>query len=395
MMIMIIKMAFRNIFRHRTRSILTLISLAFGIFIVILGVGLNLGMERHIIKITRDISIGDYKLYKKGYFADKFENYDSRLDFMITSDIESILEKYNYSKRTVFQGTITTDTYDYPVKVIGGNTRDEEKLFQRNKYLIAGKEGVVLSSKLAKNLDLKVGDPFVLQGITAKGSVNAKDFVVTGIIETGSFEFDSGTVLMKKSVIDEFIETDGFNDVVIKGHISDIDLKKLDDQGVEVVTYLKELEDLMAITQIKLKVTFIFGSIILLISGVGIVNTMLMAMLERKKEVGILMANGIKPNTILKLFVLEGAIMGGIGSGIGFITGGALLYYYEIVGIALPEMADKMGTAIPLSNRVYGYFDWKLNILFLIFGILIAIFSSLYPAYKATQLEPIDVIWDR
>ena len=392
---MIIKMAFRNIFRHRTRSILTLISLAFGIFIVILGVGLNLGMERHIIKITRDISIGDYKLYKKGYFADKFENYDSRLDFMITSDIESILEKYNYSKRTVFQGTITTDTYDYPVKVIGGNTRDEEKLFQRNKYLIAGKEGVVLSSKLAKNLDLKVGDPFVLQGITAKGSVNAKDFVVTGIIETGSFEFDSGTVLMKKSVIDEFIETDGFNDVVIKGHISDIDLKKLDDQGVEVVTYLKELEDLMAITQIKLKVTFIFGSIILLISGVGIVNTMLMAMLERKKEVGILMANGIKPNTILKLFVLEGAIMGGIGSGIGFITGGALLYYYEIVGIALPEMADKMGTAIPLSNRVYGYFDWKLNILFLIFGILIAIFSSLYPAYKATQLEPIDVIWDR
>jgi putative ABC transport system permease protein len=392
---MIIRMAYRNIFRHRTRSLLTLVSLAFGIFIVILGVGLNLGMERHIIKITRDVSIGDYKLYKKGYFDDRFENADSRLDFMIDNNIDSILEKYNFSKRTVFQGTITTDTYDYPVKVIGGNIKDEEKLFQRTKYLLTGKEGVVLASKLAKNLNLKVGDPFVLQGITAMGSVNAKDFIVTGIMETGSFEFDTGTVLIEKNVVDEFIETNGFNDVVIKGHISDIDLEKLDTLGVEVVTYLEELKDLIAITRIKLKVTFIFGSIILLISGVGIINTMLMAMLERKKEVGILMANGIKPNTILKLFVLEGAIMGGIGSGIGFITGGALLYYYEIVGIALPEMADKMGTAIPLSNRVYGYFDWRLNILFLIFGILIAMFSSLYPAYKATQLEPIDVIWDR
>lgn len=377
------------------RSILTLVSLAFGIFIIIIGVGLNLGMERHIIKIMRDVEISDYKLYEKGYFDDKFENSDDRLDFMISNEASKIIDNYQNSKRIVFQGTLSTSSFDSPVNIIGGNQQDEEDLFHRNSYLIDGKNGVVLGVHLAKTLNLSVGDSFILKGTTKKGSLNAKDFVITGIIKSGLMAFDNSTILISKQEIETFTEASGFNDVSLKGEITIEDKEALKSLGVDVIGYREELEDLISISQLKIKITFIFGSIILLMSSVGIINTMLMAMLERKKEIGILMANGIKQNVILKLFIFEGALMGTLGSIVGFILGGSLLYYYQIVGIALPEVADKMGTTIPLSDRIYGYFDWRLNILFLIFGIFIAVISSFYPAYKATKLEPIDVIWDR
>jgi len=65
---MILRMAFRNIFRHRVRTVLTLASLALGIFFIVLGVGLNIGMEKRVIKVMRETEVGDYKIYGRGYW---------------------------------------------------------------------------------------------------------------------------------------------------------------------------------------------------------------------------------------------------------------------------------------------------------------------------------------
>jgi len=198
--------------------------------------------------------------------------------------------------------------------------------------------------------------------------------------------------LIDLKLAQEFVETNNINDIVLRGEISPIDLNSLEELGVETIPYLDELFDLIVVTKLKVKVVIILSSIILLMSGVGIVNTMLMAMMERQKEIGILMANGLKSKEIMKLFLLEGSILGGIGSSIGFILGGSLVYYYELVGIPIPSVARELSTTIPLSDRIYAHFDLKLNLLFLIFGVVIAAVASFYPAYKATQLNPIDVI---
>ncbi len=389
---MILKMAFRNMFRHRIRSVLTLTSLAFGIFFIIVGIGLNVGMERRIIKIMKETETGDYKLYGKGYFEEKYENIDDRLDYLISKEVDPILKKYDHSSRLVFSGTITDGRYDYPVRVIGGDREIEDSFFKRSSYLTHGNLGVVISTTLAKDLNLQVGDSFILMGTTAKESLNAIDLIVTGIIKTGGLEFDLNTVLIDLKAAQEFAETDDINDIVLRGEISPSDLTSLEELGVETISYLDELFDIIVITKLKVKVVIILSLIILFMSGVGIVNTMLMAMLERQKEIGILMANGLKPKEIMKLFLLEGSILGGIGSGIGFILGGSLVYYYELVGIPLPSLAHELTTTIPLSDRIYGHFDLKLNLLFFIFGVVIAAIASFYPAYRATQLNPIDVI---
>ena len=389
---MILKMAFRNIFRHRVRTVLTLASLALGIFFIVLGVGLNIGMEKRVIKVMRETEVGDYKIYGRGYFEERYDNMDDRLDFPLTEKVLIPLEGYDHSKRLVFSGVVTDGVYDYPVRVIGGDSEAEEKLFQRSSYLTSGRSGVVISHILAGDLGLAVGDSIVLTATTARESLNAMDLVITGIIKTGGLEFDLNTLLIDIDLAKEFAEIEAYNDIVVRGEISPRDIAAMEGGGAEIVSYLEELSDIIAVTKIKVKVVMILSSVILLIAGVGIVNTMLMAMLERQREIGILLASGMKPGEIMKLFLLEGGILGIIGSGIGFILGGGLVYYYERVGIPLPDLAQKMKTTIPLSDRIFGYFDLRLNLLFFIFGVIISTGAALYPAYRATKLNPVDVL---
>ena len=389
---MVLKMAFRNIFRHRVRTVLTLASLALGIFFIVLGVGLNIGMERRVIKVMRETEVGDYKVYGRGYFEERYDNVDDRLDFPVPERALEILKGYNQSRRLVFSGIVTDGVYDYPVRVIGGDKESEERIFDRSSYLREGGDGVVVSHILAGDLGLSVGDSIVLTATTALESLNAMDLVVTGIIKTGGLEFDLNTILIDIDLAREFTELDAYNDIVVRGEVSPQDIAALEGVGAEVTSYLEELSDIIAVTKLKIKIVMILSSVILIIAGVGIVNTMLMAMLERQREIGILLANGMKPIEIMKLFLLEGGILGIIGSGIGLVFGGGLVYYYERVGIPLPDLAQKMKTTIPLSERIYGYFDLRLNLLFFIFGIIISTGAALYPAYRATKLNPVDVL---
>ncbi len=389
---MIVRMAYRNIFRHRVRTILTLISLALGIFFIVLGVGVNIGMERRIIKVMRATEVGDGKVYGRGYFQDRYDNVDDRLDFPVPGEALEILEGYPHSRRLIFSGVVTDGLYDYPVRVIGGDAETEEELFNRSSYIVEGEGGVVISHVLAGDLDLSVGDSIVLTATTARESFNAMDLTITGIIKTGGLEFDLNTLLIDIDLAQEFAETDIYNDIAMRGEIAPRDIAALEAGGAEVISYLEELSDIIAVTKIKIKVVMILSSVILIISGVGIVNTMLMGMLERQREIGILLASGMKPKDIMKLFLLEGGILGVIGSGIGFILGGGLVYHYERVGIPLPDMAQKMKTTIPLSDRIYGYFDLRMNLIFFLFGVVIATGAALYPAYKATKLNPVDVL---
>ncbi|GLI56979.1 ABC transporter [Propionigenium maris DSM 9537] len=389
---MIVRMAYRNIFRHRVRTILTLISLALGIFFIVLGVGVNIGMERRVIKVMRATEVGDGKVYGRGYFEDRYDNVDDRLDFPVPQKALEILEGYPHSRRLIFSGMVTDGVYDYPVRIIGGERKAEEELFNRSSYIVEGKGGVVISHVLARDLGLSVGDSIVLTATTARESFNAMDLTITGIIKTGGLEFDLNTLLIDIDLAQEFAETDIYNDIAVRGEIAPSDIAAMEAGGAEVISYLEELSDIIAVTKIKIKVVMILSSVILIISGVGIVNTMLMGMLERQREIGILLASGMKPKDIMKLFLLEGGILGVIGSGIGFILGGALVYHYERVGIPLPDMAQKMKTTIPLSDRIYGYFDLRMNLIFFLFGVVIATGAALYPAYKATKLNPVDVL---
>ncbi len=396
---MILKMAFRNIFRHRIRTVLTMVTMIVGIFLALLGEGINSGLEVQVKDIYINTETADYKLYANGFYEDKEDN--DQLEFPIgkSDSIAGLLKGHNFSPRISFKGSITNGLEELSVDILGVEKDMENSVFNRKGYMDSGTflnepEGVVIGSDLFQLLHLKLGDGVTLIARTSKNSINAYDLSVEGVIKTGNPLLDSRIVFINMDLAKKFADTESINDIAIKGELSPVQIMELKKLGVDVLSWHDEVKGILEIARIRRKAFAIISFTILLMAGVGIANTMIMAMLERQKEIGIMMANGMSRKDILLLFLGEGTIVGTVGSFLGFILGTTFVLYYQKNGIAINLDAAGLGMSIPISEKLYTYFDLTRSIVFMLIGILISILAILYPSIKSTRLNPIEVIRD-
>lgn len=397
---MILKMAFRNIFRHKTRTILTLITMSVAIFLAIVGEGLNIGMERQMVDLSIKTDVSKNKIYQRGFYEEIEENEVELLDYEIENieKVEKILKDGIYSKRILFDGNITNGKDDLKVKILGVNPKLENKVFNRKNDMVNGeflKENneneIVIGYELAKLMNLKIGEIITLMGRTKDGTLNADDIKLSGIIRTGNPLLDNKLVFIKMDFAKEFIGVKKANDIAVLSDLTEIQKRNLEKLNVEIINWKRELKDILTMIRIRGKAFNVISFTILIMAGVGIANTMLMIMLERKKEIGIMLANGMSQSKILRLFLLEGIIVGVIGSGIGWIFGVFVVNYYQRKGIPLPEMTD-FGMNFPFTEKIYAFLDIKRTIIFFTLGVIIAILATIYPAYKASKLNPVEII---
>ena len=396
---MILKMAFRNIFRHRIRTVLTMVTMIVGIFLALLGEGINSGLEVQVKDIYINTETADYKLYANGFYEDKEDN--DQLEFPIgkSDSIAGLLKGNNFSPRISFKGSITNGLEELSVDILGIDKDLENSVFNRKGYMDSGTflnepEGVVIGSDLFQLLNLKLGDGVTLIARTSKNSINAYDLSVEGVIKTGNPLLDSRIVFINMDLAKKFADTKSINDIAIKGELSPVQIIELKKLGVDVLSWHDEVKGILEIARIRRKAFAIISFTILLMAGVGIANTMIMAMLERQKEIGIMMANGMSRKDILLLFLGEGTIVGTVGSFLGFVLGTIFVLYYQKNGIAIHLDTAGLGMSIPISEKLYTYFDLNRSIVFMLIGILISILAILYPSIKSTRLNPIEVIRD-
>jgi putative ABC transport system permease protein len=129
---------------------------------------------------------------------------------------------------------------------------------------------------------------------------------------------------------------------------------------------------------------------VILIATLGIVNTMLMSVFERVREIGTLMALGMTPGEIRLLFLLESAILGAAGGLMGVGIGGALLKYFSVVGITITQASQFVN--IPIGTTFYAEFSWKTLGMFFVLAQAVAVLAALYPAYIASKQEPVQAL---
>lgn len=209
---------------------------------------------------------------------------------------------------------------------------------------------------------------------------------------------------MMRDLASEFIELPDANDLAVKTASGDDTLLEtnlkalnsmLEPEAARAWSWLKELEDLFNLIRIRERVFAVIVFIILAMAAAGIANTMLMAMLERKREIGILMASGMLKSQILKLFLLEGFFIGLCGSTAGLIIGSLIVLYFQKHGIRIPQEFTKMDGNFPVSDTLYFYFSMSHALLYFATGILTAVLAAFYPSWKATALNPVEAISDR
>lgn len=392
---MIYKMAFKNLLRHKRRTILTLVTTVVGIMLAVVGEGLNGGLEKQVSDISIKSETGYGRVFGKNYYAEKEDN--NILEFPIDARELSSLKDIPTTKRISFTGTITDSNLEFSTYYMGINPKDENEVFHRDKYMVSGnfiknRNDVVIGSELAKLLNAKVGDQFTLMARTVDKNQNAYDMVITGIIKTGNVMFDGKAIFLSEEFAREFTGADFYNEVVI-GKVLDPSLvEQLKSKHFDYVDYKEELKDILAISKVRRKIFGMISGGILLMASLTITNTMLMAMLERKKEIGVLMANGMSTKNILKLFFSEGIYNGIIGCTIGFVLGSIITLNLQRVGIPFNMSFQDMGLSLPFSDRMYLYYNFGRSIIFPFIGLVFVAVASYYPAYKATKLNPIEAI---
>jgi putative ABC transport system permease protein len=397
---MILKMIFRNIFRYKKRTVLTLITMIVGIYLAILGEGLNSGLENQITDIYIKTDTSHYKIYGKDFYLEKDDN--DQLEYPIENleKIEKILKNKDYSKRLLFKGSITDGKEELIAQFIGVESPKENLVFERDKYMVEGsfvddENSLVVGFEMARLLDLGIGNEVTIIARTASQSINAYSLVITGIIKTGNTLMDSSSIFIDLDFAHRFADTPFINDIAVKTLLTDEEVESLEKLQIDFIPWQEEIKDILRITSIRRKAFAIISMTILVMAGVTIANTMLMAMLERQKEIGIMMANGMNNWEILLLFLGEGTFVGSLGSFIGFLFGGITTKYYQNNGIQIAIKSSDLGINIPFSDRLYLYFDLEKSLIIFIVGILFSAVASIYPAIKSIRLDPSEAIKDR
>lgn len=402
-------LALRNIFRNKRRTAITFMAIISGsIAIIVFGGYVEYtywGLRETVI----NTQYGHIQLYKKGYtekgVADPgkylIENPDS-VERAI-SVFPNVKYMKSISNRLTFSGLVSTGEKTLACKGIGVDP-EREKEMAYYESIVDGvqlssdiKDGGIIGAELMKTLGAKVGDYLTILTTTVDGVINAADFEVIGVAQTGTKEYDSVFIKLPISFVRKLINTDSAEKIlVLLENTEDVetvvpllnDLIEEEDLDLELQTW-----DTLAVFYHKVVNLFdgvfkVVEAIIGIIVFFSIANTMTMSVFERVKEIGTLRAIGTTRWGITKLFLIEGVLIGIIGGILGVAVGCIVAEIINLSGGI--QMAPPPGMTVGFTTEILIVPE----VLFFAFFLTVAVsvLSSIYPAYKASRLKIVDAL---
>ncbi len=401
---MLLKLAWRNIWRNKRRSVIVLGSVIVGLVAIIFYDGLSNGMLRQMLFNQISSSVSHIQVHKKGFSDNKvIKNFIPQPE-RVEEAIKSNPQIKAYSKRVITFGLLSSAHNSSGVYIYGVNPALEENVSKIKSSVIegdffnGGKREIVIGNKLADKLNVELGDKVVAMSNTPDGSIGSEVFRVTGIFETYSSEFDKTTIYIPIETARQMLEIDKriYEFAMVLNDYKNVDAvqsdlqQKLND-NYEVLSYKEILPMLIYQMDLYNESMWIFNLIISLALIFGIINTMLMAVFERVNEIGVLMAIGMKNRKIYLMFVLEALTIGVIGTILGLILGLLIHWPLSLSGIDFSIFAEGL-QSFGIGSVIYPVVSVENTINIIIMIPFITLAGSLYPAYKAIKLQPVEAI---
>jgi ABC-type lipoprotein release transport system permease subunit len=397
--------AYRDLGRNRRRSALSLIAVALGLGLLILGSGYIAGalegsLQNNILMQTGHVQVRaeSYEIENMSLlWSDLLENIDDlTLNIQQMEEVESatpvlwasgILSTVHDSSGLRVLGVDVDASYHDPVRQ--GMTAGE--------YLTTeDRDGVLISKRLADSMGIAVGQKVSLVVGNPEGKPDEGIFTIRGLYATGIASYDDNTLLMPISKAQAFTRTDGrassiivmLHDMDDADHMAEILLRP----GLQALSWVGMNSVLLEAIQTGMSFYYLMYVIVMLIVAVIIANTLLMAVFERTREIGILGALGMKRRQILMMYLLEACALALMGILVGVLLGSAGVAYLAKVGIYLGEMSSVTGSAMSIGSTLYAQFvPGEIAVLSLA-TFLVIMLASLYPAWFATRLEPVEAL---
>ena len=429
MKINLLSIAFKNLGRHKVKTILTssaiIISIGLFIFMDALLYGMDIDSRRNLI----NYETGAAKIYSKAYFEKKDElpMYESYGDY------EPIIKKlneqaYNAAPRAVFVGSLLSVDQELPFILIGIDPQKENTVFKYHKFLEQdsrfvqnGQFKIIIGVKGAKKLNVGIGDKVRLSTTIdikdEKGKIKhihqLIDMSIGGIVNSPNPKTNGNIAYLPLDILQDE------QGIMLEGKITEICIRKKgakeenltseDEQpekikeklgsllpdNLTLVSWKEDAKDFLAITRTKTVGNKFLIMMLFLLATIGISNTMLMAIFERTKEIGMLRALGMVDNQIFRLIVYEAGLIGLIGSMIGMILGVIGTYFVVKYGIDYTNILEQMDLD-DFGYRIIGIFKGAWNpktIIACVFaGPIIAAITAMFPARKAVKMQVVDAL---
>ena len=404
------KMAWRNIWRNPRRTILTICAITFASVLLVFMLSFQFGSYETMINTSVKISTGHLQVQAAKYHEKKSIRFVIPDPLAVADILDQIPEVAAYSFRGQAFALISSKDRTYGVVVTGIDPQKEARVSRIRKLVHEGHflteddgSRAVVGKLLAKNLRVKIGDELTLLGQGRDGSIAATVVQVKGIFSSGIDEFDRSTIQIPLAFFQQtFSMGNAVHEVVIIAKsLSDVSrikaklvtaLSKLN-KGTHLKTFdwQELMPGLRQAIEMDLVSGLIFYALLIIVVAFSILNTFLMAIFERTREFGVLMAIGTTPRRLTKVLLTESMVMTAVGIMAGILIGIAITYYFQMNGIDFSGGSDLL-SQFGITGRMYP----KLSLLSVSIGPIMVLFftfiAALYPALKVRRLRPVEAM---
>lgn len=398
-----LKLAWRNVWRNWRRTAIALVAIVLGLFLLLLIDGLIKGSDQAIFGNAVRLYGGNIQVHSPGFRAKI-----NRLPLLPLADADAVVaaaqaqpEVVAAAKRINTGGLISSREGAFPVAITGIEPDVEAPLSIQAEHIAAGRflqpedgDAVVIGQGLARLLQVNAGDRVTLVGRRKNETMRQRTMTVVGIYDLNMPDAEKGTVFI---TLPEAQSLYNLRDSVTEVAVS---LQNVGQNATvlatlqaalpayEVDTWETLKPEIRQTMDTKKAFTGIVGLVVVMIASIGILNLLLMAVFERTREMGVLAALGMKRRQLVTLFLLEGALIGLVGSVVGCLLGGLTIAAMGQVGFDF-SFAQGMGEATALmGTRLYPALTVGDAVSRGVTVTIVAILASLYPAWQAARKEP-------
>ena len=402
-MTLYLRLAWRNLWRHRRRTLIVVLAIGLTIGLMMVYDGVMAGFEDAIYGNAIKVLGGNIQVHAIGYQdrADQVPLLPMENDQAVVKAASALPQVEIAARRINTGGLITSRKGAFAVGIVAVEPDKEMAVslvaqhVSAGRYLAPGDQDVIYIGKgLATAMEVQVGDRVSLAGRATHNQTRTRTMTVGGIYDLGMADIEKQSIYMTLSEAQSLYGLDGQVTEVA------ISLKQLGQepvvmqslkaalQGVEINSWETNFPELEAAINTKGAAMNIFSIVMLAIAGIGTLNLLLMAVYERTREIGLLGALGFKPFQITILFLIEGALMGLVGVAAGVLVGVGLNFWMQQVGLDMSAYTSLTSYMALISTKVYPTLGFEKIAMRTLTALIISVVASLIPAWEAAQNEP-------
>jgi len=401
------RLAWRNIWRHRRRTIIIVSAMGFGLSLMMMYDGLVDGFNQAIYGNAIKVLGGNIQVHAEGYRASSGQK-----PLLPLADDAKVVEAARAqpgvvaaARRINTGGLASSREGAFAVGITAIEPEIEQAVNLAGQNVIAGRaltaddgDSVFIGKGLADAMGVGVGDRITLTGRSAHEQMRRRTMTVVGVYDLGMADIEKLTVYISLAEAQTLYDLPGQSTEVaifleqIGNERDLIDTLAPALPGHELESFEDSYPELKYALASKGQVMDIFSVIILGIAGIGILNLLLMAVYERTREIGVLGAMGLKPRQISLLFILEGTLIGLVGVGLGIVLGLSFNAMMMAVGLDFTAFSGMTSYTALITDKVYP--SWGVGKLLsrALTVAIIAALAAVIPAHEAAQRDPAEAL---